>query len=339
MAGADTHQTRCERSVSHLMSKLAWLRLAAGLVVLGFFLAKTATSDAVLAVSQAKVGLIVLAIAINVPILALVGIRSGVLLRRLGYKPPLGIVLSATTVGYVLGALTPAATGEFLRVQALNHHAGLPVRTGVTLVAFERLVSFYLLCLSTLLVGAVIFLPWQIASLLSVMLLGATVLPAYAGAFLRLVPECAEGKPGIRAGAYRLVRRCAADVDSMARDRIALLSTSALTVAIFALVALQFSLVAESIGVNVSYLVAWLGFGTSQVAGIASMLPIGTSDASLAAVLHGFKVSAESALVVALLVRAALILPLLAVAAVAHVALSLPQRQPEASAPMLAEES
>jgi uncharacterized protein (TIRG00374 family) len=321
------------------MHKLPWIRLLVGFIVFGLVLLQIGVSEATRVLSNANVALVVLVVALNLPILGLVTLRSAVLLRRLGHSPSFDILLTTSTVGYVVGALTPAASGELLRVQALHQRGGVSVKTSLTLVAFERMLSFYLLCLSTAMVATVTLLPWYKAVPLASLLALATFLPAFASSLLKLIPASPPDASGLRARASHFVRGAAEDVESLVHDRVALASASVMSVAIFGLVALQFWLLAEAVGASVELSVAWLSFGLSQIAGIASMLPfgVGVSDGSLTAVLGGFNVGTETGVAVALLVRVAVTLPLIVVAALAHLYLVFPRTTVRTSGPLTVE--
>ena len=305
------------------MQRLFYVRLVAGCVILAALFVQVGVSEAAQALSEAKAPLVVLAVVLNIPILALAAGRSAILLHHQGYRSPPDVLLSAATLGFAAGSLTPAAAGELLRVQALNKYAGVPIRASLTLVLFERLVSFYLLCLTAGVTASVLFLPWQRAAPIATLLVAASILPAYASRALALLPLSKDRQVGANARARRFLRRTAAEIEGITKAGPSLPLASGLTVAIFALVALQFYLLAESIGAEITVLVACFGFSFSQIAGIVSMLPIGVADGSLTAVLAEFGVSAHAAIAIALLVRVAISLPLLIAALVTHVYLSV----------------
>ena len=254
---------------------------------------------------------------LNLPILALATLRSFLVLRSLGR--PLGpqILLSSTVVGYVAGALTPAASGELLRADALRH-AGVPMDEGVALVVYERALSVALLALSTAVLAALIGLPllWglvvsgaALALAVAAWLAAVAVLPLLPG------PAKLEGG-GVARGAVRYLLRMAEQLRVLAADRALMAGWSLLTMALFALAAAQFALLARSVSGGLDLSEAWLAFGASQLAGIASLLPLGlgVADGSLAAVLHRLGTTLEQGSVVAVLVRATITLPLVLVA-------------------------
>jgi uncharacterized protein (TIRG00374 family) len=117
----------------------------------------------------------------------------------------------------------------------------------------------------------------------------------------------------------------ASDTGSLLRDTRLFAAFAAVTLAILALVALQFWLLTRSIGDGVPLEDAWLAFGVSQMAGMASLLPfgVGVSDGTMAATLASAGLTAEQAFAVAILVRLTVILPLLLLSAASYAFLTL----------------
>src|SRR3990170_2243864 len=104
------------------------------------------------------VGWLLLTVLLNLPIVAVASLRSLLILRRLGRPVLPRLLISSTVLGYVAGAVTPAASGELLRADALRR-AGVPMAEGVALVVYERAASVALLALSTGVLAALISLP------------------------------------------------------------------------------------------------------------------------------------------------------------------------------------
>jgi uncharacterized membrane protein YbhN (UPF0104 family) len=96
------------------------------------------------------------------------------------------------------------------------------------------------------------------------------------------------------------------------RDRKLLAGWSMLTAAMFAIAMLQLWLLARSVSHAIRPEEAWTAYGASQLAGIASLLPLGlgAADGSLAALLRRMGTTFEQGTVVAILVRATMTLPL-----------------------------
>jgi uncharacterized membrane protein YbhN (UPF0104 family) len=92
-----------------------------------------------------------------------------------------------------------------------------------------------------------------------------------------------------------------------------MLGAFAVTLAIFAVIATQHWLLARSINADAGFVDAWLALGVSTIAAIASLLPfgVGVLDGSLAATLDRLGATLEQGGIVALLVRAAVTLPLI----------------------------
>jgi uncharacterized membrane protein YbhN (UPF0104 family) len=255
-------------------------------------------------------------------------------LQHLGRPISRGLALSTSLLGYVAGGLTPGGSGEVLRARALASHAGVPTSDGVTLVVYERLLSAYLLVVTTslfvmvrslhgawwalpLLFGATaIGLPW---------LLALHVLP-------RLPSDASVAGNRLLQRALRCLLWLASRLRLMFADLRLMLLWSACTLSIFALISAQFLLLVSSVGAVVGLDETWITFGTSQIAGIVSLLPLGlgVTDASLATVLHTQSLTLAQASLVALLVRATITLPLLAATMVAYAGMELSGR-PRAS--------
>ncbi len=307
------------------MPRLPWIRLLIGVVIFAFVLSQIGLGQAASALANAKIGPVAIAVLLNIPILFLAILRSGLVLRRLGYRPTADVLAATVVVGFAVGSLTPGAAGEVLRVQTLKSRANVPVKTSVMLVAFERLLSFYLLSLTSAAAASIAFLSAIEAAFVICLLMATATLPVFARPLLRLLTG---GNPSwnLLARALHFLRGIAIDLDSLLSDRLTLLSFSMASVGIFALVALQFWLLADAVRADIDLHVAWLGFGVAQAAGLVSVLPFGLGifDGSLAAVLAAFGVAASQGLAMALLIRLAISLPLVIVAVAAYAYLTMP---------------
>jgi len=245
-------------------------------------------------------------------------------LRRMGHTVPLRVLVPATIVGNVAGALTPAASGELLRAGALQRSGGLSLEEGLVLVAYERLLSTYLLVLSTL--GCLALAELTLSAGITVAVLCAAFAFApwlLATTFPRLPSPAAIPGENAIASVGRYAVAMVGQVWALFRNVRLLASWSALTLLTFAMISLQFSLVARSLGEDLGLVDAWVAFGASGVAAIASFVPfgLGVADGSLAALLSRTGIPFERATAVALLVRAAVTLPLVIAAVISYVVL------------------
>jgi len=276
---------------------------------------------------EVDVGWAALAVLLNLPIAVLIGGRSRLVLRRLGYELHGSLLLSTAILGYVLGSVTPAGAGDFLRAKLLRDRARVAVNHGVALVAFERATSFFLLTLTTgaslllvvtpvvvwpavfALAGAGCFAPWLAA--LALARIGAR----------RPRPE----GDGLLARWGRSIIEATSQLRSLSADAGLVLSWSVVSVAVFVLMGLQVLLLARSVQADIGLHEAWLAYGGSTLAIIVTFLPlgIGIGDGSLAALLHQTGLSLEQGTAVAILVRGTITLPLLIAALAAYVPLSL----------------
>lgn len=262
-------------------------------------------------------------IALNLVVVALFTARSQLILVRMGHAVPLQVLVPASILGNVAGALTPGGSGEILRAAALQRSAGLRLGDAVTLVAYERVLSTYLLLLSTLACLALSGLSTAPAAVVVAVCCLLVLLPwVCAVVVLPRLPRADQVAGG---GFVRQVLRfglqLAAEIQVLLRNAGLLVVWSALTVVSFGVVALQFELAAESLGVSIDLLDGWVAFGGSGVASIISLLPlgIGIGDGSIAAIIqHTGDVPFDLATATAVLIRATVTLPLIALAVASY---------------------
>jgi uncharacterized protein (TIRG00374 family) len=263
---------------------------------------------------------------LNLPVAGLFTLRSLLVLNRMGYSMPLRVLMPASVLGNVAGALTPAASGEFLRVTALQRSGGLLIADAIALVAYERLLSIYLLAVSTGVCLAISALPlaWAWASVVTGV--GLVFLPWLVATFLlpRLPdPSIVKGSSWLARGS-RYLLTMAGQVWLLLKHLPLFFAWSTLTLLTFAIVALQFHLVARSALVHLSFFDGWVTFGSSGFAAIISLLPLGLGfgDGSTAAVLHATGIPLDRAAAIAILVRATSTLPLILMAIASYLYLS-----------------
>jgi uncharacterized membrane protein YbhN (UPF0104 family) len=291
------------------------LQFGVGVLVLGYVLSLADLERVGDLISDANAGLLVLAVLLNIPIAGLFGVRAQLVLRALGYTVPSRVGVPVAVIGNVAGALTPLSAGELLRALLLRSHADIRTDDAVVVVLFERAASLYLLVVSTGVAAAYVFLaPYAFAACVA------------AAAVLMIAPTVAarvpgNGTPNDTEAGYR------ARLRASTRSVVRLFSASgliarwwAITLGVFGLTALQYWLVARSVADGVDFGESWTAYGASQLAAIASLLPlgIGSGDGSLAAILDGFGTTFDEGAAAAVLLRAASTLPLVIIAGGAY---------------------
>lgn len=256
---------------------------------------------------------VLLALLLDLPGIAAVVARSALVIRRLGYRVPGRVFVPTTLLGYAAGALTPAASGEVLRAAVLRSRAGVPVEEGVALVVYERALSLYLLALSTGVFLVVANASLAVGIVAGVAGLALVLLPwAAATALLpRLPAESQFEGTGLVSASLRYLLGTARHLRFLLADARLLAGWSLITLGVFAVSALQVHLLTAAVTNGLELDEAWVAFGGSQLAGMASMLPfgLGVADSSLAAILDGQGLTIEQAAAVVVLVRGVLTLP------------------------------
>jgi uncharacterized protein (TIRG00374 family) len=262
-------------------------------------------------------------IALNLVVIALFTARSQLVLTRMGHAVPLKVLVPASILGNVAGALTPGGSGEILRAAALQRSAGLRLGDAVTLVAYERVLSTYLLLLSTLACLALDNLAAAPAAVVVILCALLVLLPWLCAVLvLPRLPRSdqIEGASFPRV-VLRLGLQLAAEIRVLLMNAGLLVVWSVLTVVSFGVVALQFELAARSLGIDIGLLDGWIAFGGSGVASIISLLPLGVGigDGSIAAIIqHAGDVPFDLATATAVLIRATVTLPLIALAVASY---------------------
>lgn len=296
------------------MNSLRLLNLVIAGVVVGILVLSFHPNELWDALKDVDARLIVPAIGLNLPVTLAAALRSSLVFRRLGHDLPASVLIPTTVVGFVAGGLTPAASGELLRAGPLQTRAGVPFESSIAAVTYERVLALYLLAIitgvllaftsddraiglaSVVVAAALVLLPWLLSSVLG-----------------QLNDHKSElGREGRLRSILRRGRDLAEQLRLLLRDLGLLLRWWSVTAAMFSMVALQYWLLARAVSDNISLDEAWLAFGASTLAGVASLIPLGLGvlDGSLAAVLNRLGTTLEQGGVVALLVRATVTLPL-----------------------------
>ncbi len=295
------------------MSRVRCLHLALAAGLLALLLWKTDITDVASALRDVSPTTAIAVVALNVPIALLFGIRSRLVLERLGHQIPARVLLPVALLGNVAGSLTPASAGELLRTTVLKSHADVTTKDGLALVLYERALSVYLMALGTGAVAAFVALTLPLAGLIAAMAAPLFVLPVAGPKLLSLLPRqrVARGPAFVRDVIER-AGSVAGRLQWLLRDRALLAWWSAVTAVIFGIITLQFWLLTRALSHAVSPQEAWITLGASQLAAIASLLPLGlgAADGSIAAILRRAGMTLEQGTAVAILVRATITLPL-----------------------------
>jgi hypothetical protein len=201
--------------------------------------------------------------------------------------------------------------------------------------------SFYLMLLSAAATGAILVLPALPAAVVVVVCSAAVALPCLAPKLLRLLPPAGDMPSSVRGKVIHYVRSTAGRMEGLFQDRTLVGTWSLVTLGTFAVVAVQFWLMAESLGGGLNLIESLFAYGGSQVLSILSLLPlgIGVSDGALVAITERSGMAHDEAIAMAVLVRATIMVPLVLLAAWSYFHLTLirsrgsvPAAQP-ASAP------
>jgi len=268
-------------------------------------------------------------------------------LGRLGYDASPVSLAPISALGNVAAVVTPGAAGDVIRAPFLKDHHSVAYADSFATIVYERSYSFCILCVSTALIAI-----WNVvpnAVRIGIPVAGLVVLAAPA---LAAIPLASLGAWAARSrsGCPRLLRplvhvlnvadgRWVEALTKLMRDWRLSLLFAGLTTAIFAMMACQLWLIADSLSIHLSAGEASLSLGASVAAGIASFLPLGLGvlDWTLAALLENAGATVGSATAVAILYRATNSLPagLLGVAAYGYLVIRLGRapREPLESLP------
>jgi uncharacterized protein (TIRG00374 family) len=310
------------------MKRFALLRWFAGAGVLGFVLLRLDTDDFGAAVVSVDAAALIGAVALNVPLLLLAALRSRLVLSRLEHSLKPGLLLASVTLGFVAGSLTPGASGELLRADALNARGGVGLRDGLALVVFERGLSFYIMVLSGAAAGAVLLLPPIAAAVVVVAAILLAIAPAFSGTLLLLVSRVDAEADSLAGRCLNLVRRLLQRLGDIANDRSLVLSWSLVTLVMFGIIAFQVWLLAEGLGGGLSFFEAIFVLIAFQVLAVISLIPMGLGimDGTIVGLTSRWGLSDDNALALAVLVRVASTLPLILAAVASYLYLAVQKR-------------
>jgi glycosyltransferase 2 family protein len=279
-------------------------------------------------------------LAAAVPLLALgmappLALRGREILSVLGYRFSAIALTPIQFYGNMAGFLTPAATGEILRPSMFQRAFNLPLAHGGAVVVFERLFSMYIMCLTGVAAFAVTGIlptPAAIAALAI-----CAVLPA--------APYFVMAVLGFRFSAIRArlpiswqarlggMEEATEALDILWQSARLVLTFTLLSLAVFAVMMLQFWLLVEATGEHISLAEAWVALFASSLIGVLSGLPfgLGAADATLVSILSAYDVDVTTAGTIAVMMRLLMNLPAGILALMAYV-VTLRQRAPMTAA-------
>lgn len=273
------------------------------------------------------------ALALNVPVIWLRALRAQVIVRHLGHRVPMRSMAPIQLVGQTSSTITPAASGDYVRAYLWRSSNGVPVRVGAAVVTFERLYSLFLMVAVSVLL--ILFPRHGVVGWILVAIgLG---IATFAPLLFELMPTTLEQWVLAKLGRGRFMGRfkegAAVMVDqfrNLMKSPLLLAWTSALTLINFIAMGAQLWLVMLSLAHLVPITQAVAANSTSQVAGIISTLPfgIGSQDAILVTVFAGYGVTVSLAASAAVLLRGTTTIPLALAGLAAYLMVDKPATRP-----------
>ena len=259
------------------------------------------------------------AVALNVPLIALLALRGRLTLAGLGHDIGFWPVLPITTLANVVGALTPAAAGDLIRTPFFKERHDVSYADGLATVIYERGLSLFVLALSTGVAAAWSTLAVAWAAAVTAAAVGVAVAAPPVAAIVLSWFRPALNRADAGAEARSLVQRGMAALGrsleallSLLRHRPTNTIVTIANVAIFAVMAFQMWFVGRALGLGLSPAEAWMVAGTGMLAGIVTFLPLGlgTMDATIAAMVGTIQSDFSAGAAVAVLMRLTVTLPL-----------------------------
>jgi uncharacterized protein (TIRG00374 family) len=304
-----------------------------GIVLAGVVVAISHPDRIWASLEQVDVLPLLLALALNIPVVWLRAYRAQLIVGRLKYPVTMRAMMPIQLVGQTSSSLTPAASGDYVRAYLWRRSSGVPVRVGAAVVTFERLYSLFLLVAVSILLIA---LPRHgVAGWIGVAA-GLTV-ATFAPMLFELMPSSLERWALAKLARGRFLGRFAEGAQGMVenfrslmRAPVLLAWTSAVTLLIFIAGGAQVWLVFTGLAHRVPITQAVAAYSTSQVAGIISTLPfgIGSADAILVTVFAGYGVTVTLAATAAVLLRGLTTLPQGLAGLVAYLLVEKPEARP-----------
>ncbi len=344
--GAVLSPSRADRArLTRATSPRGW-RSRRRLVVTGVQLAVLAVSAAAIAgllrqvnplavvrqSGHASWDVLALAIALDVPVTLLRGVRTRVLLVRLGHRVPWRRLYGVNLAGQTLSWLTPAAAGDLARPWMWRSHDRVPVEAGVAAVLYERVVSIAMMGIVGGALAALIYLPLPAAAGVVAAAAALLVAPWWIAHAVRRA--FSGGASRSRAGLIGGGLRAAGRLEELALSARVVAGFAGLTLAVFLVSGLQILLLAHGMGASVPLDVAVAAFCISQAAGSVSALPFGAGagDVVTVALLQAGGAGLVGATAVDVLMRLVVTLPLGLAGSGALLLLGRPRLQPGTAA-------
>lgn len=316
--------------VRRLRSPFVWIPIS--VVLLAVVIWRSRIWEAGSTIRDPDGGPVLLAALLSALLPVLWAIRSARLLA-VGHRVPVGALIPMTTLANTVNNLTPGSVGELLRLYLLRAHHGVPYVTGGAVILVERLGALGYLTLSAIVAWLGVIAGWPgWAMLVGFLLIAVTPLVMYR---LGLRPlHLFVARPlGFVAGRRfapiaRSLSRTEEEMAALLGDPVGLATFALTSGAVFATNAVQLTLVAMAVGVDISPLAAWGALGLSITVGVLSLLPfgLGAADLTLVALLGILGVAPPDAAAIALGYRLVATLPvaLAGVAAYAWLSARLP---------------
>lgn len=261
---------------------------------------------------------LLLAVAISGVIPFLWAARSSDLLSAAGRPVTVPPLVPMTLFANMINNVTPASSGEIVRVWLLRAYHGVDAATGVAVIAIERLGAFGYLAGSAVLVWLGHVGGWPPAVVIATVAAlvaapgiayGLGMRPSALVAALPLGRLLGEAR-WARMTAW--VRRVDATMAGLVAHPVRLALFAMLTFGVLAGYTVQLVLVARALGLTLDPVAAWGALGISITAGVLSLLPfgLGSTDLVLVALLGVLGIGAPAATATALGYRMVSTLPL-----------------------------
>ncbi|HVC99883.1 MAG TPA: lysylphosphatidylglycerol synthase transmembrane domain-containing protein [Candidatus Dormibacteraeota bacterium] len=305
------------------------LAMVLGLVMVGAVVYLSHPAAIVPKLQRLGLGTVLEVLALNLPVLGLRSWRADLILRRLGQRVPIHRMLAVQLVGQTSSALTPAASGDFVRAWLWRRDDEVPLATGAATVVFERSFSFGLLiAVAVLLVAFPRFgLPgWAlVATGLTAAALAPYLFSRSSSRSDRWLERVISRLPWI-GGSSERVLRALGELRAIMASPPVLLSAGAATIVIYALSGFQLWILADALGHHSAITQMVATYAISQIGGIVSTLPFGLGPADIVAVgaMARYGVDVSMAAVVVLLSRVLATLPMAIASIPAYLLLGRP---------------
>jgi uncharacterized membrane protein YbhN (UPF0104 family) len=227
------------------------------------------------AIARADAWPLALAVALNLANIHLKVVRWDVLLRARGIRYPLRRAWGSFLTSLYVGMLTPGRVGDVLRIRYLRHDLGVPYAEGLASVVMDRLCDLYVLAAfvavgvarySAVVAGELAWITWG-GIAVTVLAPLALLVPGVAEPVVRVLRRKLPAEPG-EGAAERFLEALRAQVGR------GLFVTIPITVATFLVNFVQGYLIADALGLSLSYfdVICLL-----SIANLLGLLPISIS--------------------------------------------------------------